>query len=72
MMSSKLQISLVAGLLIAVGLGLTLYKTIELDFPLLPGEKQDVWTLESKITFNPGDGPVEIALALPELSLIHI
>lgn len=66
MMSSKLQISLVAGLLIAVGLGLTLYKTIELDFPLLPGEKQDVWTLESKITFNPGDGPVEIALALPE------
>ena len=46
MMSSKLQISLVAGLLIAVGLGLTLYKTIELDFPLLPGEKQDVWTLE--------------------------
>ena len=64
--SSKLQISLVAGILIAVGLGLTLYKKIELGFPLLPGQRQAVWTLESKISFKPVGGPVEISLALPE------
>ncbi|TNE76296.1 MAG: hypothetical protein EP334_08725 [Gammaproteobacteria bacterium] len=65
-MSSRLQITLVAGILIAIGLGLTLYKRFELGFPLLPGERQDVWTLESKITFNPRGGPVEISMALPE------
>jgi len=64
--SSKLQISLVAGILIALGLGLTLYKKIELGFPLLPGQRQAVWTLESKISFKPVGGPVEISLALPE------
>lgn len=65
-MSSRMQITLVAGILIAIGLGLTLYKRFELGFPLLPGERQDVWTLESKITFSPSTGPVEISMALPE------
>ncbi|MEH6466304.1 MAG: inactive transglutaminase family protein [Porticoccus sp.] len=64
-MSSKVQISLVAGILILIGLGLTLYKKIELGFPLLPGQRQAVWTLESKISFKPVGGPVEISLALP-------
>ncbi|WP_461482742.1 inactive transglutaminase family protein [Porticoccus sp.] len=65
-MSSKMQIMVVAGILIAIGLGLTLYKRFELGFPLLPGARQDVWTLESKITFNPTGGPVEISMVLPE------
>ena len=65
-MSSRIQIVLVAGILIAIGLGLTLYKRIELGFPLLPGERQDVWTLESKISFKPKDGPVEISMLMPE------
>ncbi|MDO7653985.1 MAG: UUP1 family membrane protein, partial [Porticoccus sp.] len=52
-MSSRLQVGLVAGFLIILGLGLTLYKKIELGFPLLPGERQVVWTLESKISFKP-------------------
>lgn len=65
-MSSRMQIALVAGILIAIGLGLTLYKRFELGFPLLPGERQNVWTLESKVTFNPTGGPVEISMALPE------
>ncbi|UTW46579.1 inactive transglutaminase family protein [bacterium SCSIO 12696] len=48
------------------GVGLTLYKAIELGFPLWPGENRQVWTLESKVTFTPGEGPVEVSLALPE------
>jgi len=64
--SSRLQIGLVAGILIAIGLGLTLYKKIELGFPLLPGQRQAVWTLESKVSFKPIGGPIEISLALPD------
>ena len=66
MHSSRIQLIVVAGLLILAGVGLTLYKAVELGFPLWPGENRKVWTLESKITFTPGDGPVEVSLALPE------
>ncbi|MGS2722323.1 inactive transglutaminase family protein [Porticoccus sp. GXU_MW_L64] len=66
MHSSRIQLIVVAGLLILAGVGLTLYKAIELGFPLWPGENRKVWTLESKISFTPADGPVEVSLALPE------
>lgn len=48
------------------GLGLTLYKSLSLGLPLLPEKYQDVWTVESKISFYPTDGPVEVTLSLPE------
>ncbi|MCV6604578.1 MAG: inactive transglutaminase family protein, partial [Porticoccaceae bacterium] len=66
MHSSRIQLIVVAGLLIVAGVGLTLYKAVELGFPLWPGENRKVWTLESKITFTPGEGPVEVSLALPQ------
>jgi hypothetical protein len=49
----------------ALGVGLTLYKAFKLGFPLLPGEYREVWTIESKISFEPTGGPVEVNLALP-------
>ena len=67
MVASRTQIALIAGALIALGVGLTLYKVFSLGFPLLPGEYREVWTIESKINFTPTDGgPVEIDLKLPE------
>ena len=65
-MSSRTQVYLVALLLVAVGIGFTVYKMVALGFPLLPGESKEVWTLESKITFEPTGGPVEVSLALPD------
>lgn len=65
-MSSRLQVYLVALLLVAVGTGFTLYKMLVLEFPLMPGESKAVWTLESKISFEPTGGPVEVSLALPD------
>ena len=54
--------------MIALGLGLCLYKAINLGFPLLPGEYRDVWTLESKVSVEPSEkGPVEVELRLPEM-----
>lgn len=66
MVASKTKIAVIAGTLILIGLGLTLYKTLALDFPLWPGEKRKVWTLESKIYFKPDQGPVEVTFKLPE------
>lgn len=66
MISSRKQIELIAGSLILLGVGLMLYKVLYLGFPLLPGEYREVWTIESKISFKPGEGPVEVELVLPE------
>jgi hypothetical protein len=63
--STRARIELLAGLLILAGVGLTLYKVFALGFPFLPGEYRDVWTIESKVSFRPGEGPVEVELKLP-------
>lgn len=65
MLTSRAKIELIAGLLILAGVGLMLYKVFALGFPLLPGEYRDVWTIESKISFSPGEGPVDAELTLP-------
>ena len=65
-MSSRVQVYIIALLLSAVGIGVTLYKAFALGFPLLPGASQSVWTLESRIHFTPSGGPVEVTLALPQ------
>ena len=66
MTTPKNQINIIAGLLIVFGVGLTLYKSITLGLPLLPEQYREVWTIESKIHFKPGEGPVEVELSLPE------
>lgn len=67
MVASKVQIGIIAGFLIACGVGLTLYKSFSLGLPLLPQQYQDVWTIESKIRFAPtGAGPVDVSLTFPE------
>jgi len=66
-MSSKLQIVIFAVFLIAIGLGLTIYKVSYLGFPLTPGEKQKIWSVEATIDFvADGDKPVKVSLALPQ------
>ena len=63
---SRLQIYLIAGILFITGWGFALYKALVMDFPLLPGESRDVWTIESKVSFKPSGGPVDVSLALPQ------
>ncbi|QFU77900.1 hypothetical protein EY643_13610 [Halioglobus maricola] len=65
-MSTRVKIEFVAALLILLGVGLMVYKVFFLGFPLLPGEYRDVWTIESKISFRPGEGQVQADLTLPE------
>jgi hypothetical protein len=68
MVSSRVQVSLIAAGLIILGLGLCLYKAVNLGFPLFPGEYRDVWTVESKISFRPSRAEaVEVELKLPTM-----
>lgn len=66
MSPSRLHIYLIAATLAVAGLGFSLYKAISLDFPLLPGQSREVWTIESKVSFSPSGGPVEVSLGLPQ------
>ncbi len=59
---------ILAGLLFATGLGLFLYKAIYLGFPLLPGQKTDVWEVEIKMNFNASERPVKALLYIPRNS----
>lgn len=67
MMSAKVQVYILAALLIALGIGLTVYKSTELGFPLLPGEYRTVWTIEAKVSFTADGEPVRASLALPRI-----
>jgi|SRR5690625_193748 len=64
-MSARLQVYMLAAVLVLLGVGLTVYKSSELGFPLLPGEYRTVWTIEAKVSFSAEDGPVRASLALP-------
>ena len=67
-MRSKLQFYLIIFFLATIGLGLTFYKIIKFDFPVLPGQYEEVWIVESKITFSAVGGPVEASLFIPALT----
>lgn len=66
-MSAKVQVYILSGILIALGLGLTAYKSRDLGFPLLPGEYRTVWTIEAKVSFNADGNAVRASLALPRV-----
>lgn len=66
MVASKIQIAVVAGLLLLFGLAIAFYKSAWLGFPLLPGEYRDVWTIESKIAVKPQEAPLTVELRLPQ------
>ncbi|WP_231759881.1 inactive transglutaminase family protein [Microbulbifer elongatus] len=64
-MSPRAQVYILAAILALMGAGLTIYKNVELGFPLLPGEYRTVWTIEAKVRFNADSGPAKAALTLP-------
>ena len=65
-MSSRSQVYLLAFMFFALGIGLTLYKNQSLGFPLLPGQSEEVWTVESKVTFEATGEPLTISMILPQ------
>ena len=65
-MHSRSKFMLFVLLLLITGLGLTLYKHLVLGFPLWPGDRTQVWTVEAKIEFMARDEPAMVSFALPQ------
>ncbi len=57
---------ILVGVLLCLGLGVTLYKVLFLGFALSPSERQTVWTVEAEISFLAQGGPVEVSVNLPD------
>ena len=49
-----------------LGLGLTGYRWLELNFPLLPDETAPTWRIEIQATFEAKGAPVKASLMLPQ------
>ena len=62
---TRIKLYLVALLLMGLGGGFIAYKHLALGFPLWPGDKQKIWTVEATIDFNAKGGPVDITFTLP-------
>jgi hypothetical protein len=56
---------ILAALLICVGLGVFLYKTLRLDFPLSAEMASDAWEVEVKVEFEAHGDPVRAELRVP-------
>lgn len=64
----RFQLLFLVGGLVAIGLGMFLFKVVALDFPLTPDRDADSWTIEAKVSFEGQDRPVSLRLALPSSS----
>lgn len=60
-----LHLKLLVVALIVVGLGLALYKTLVLGFPVVPLEDTDVWTVEVRVQFEGQNKSVKADLFIP-------
>ena len=65
-MKGRFQLSLAVALLVALGLGLTLYKHFVLGFPLFRGETNTIWSIEAEVGFSADGGPAKATLTLPD------
>ena len=65
-MSSVRQIQFLVALLVLLGIGAVSYKHLVLGFPLISNDKETVWNLEAKITFDAIAPDVKLMLNLPD------
>jgi hypothetical protein len=65
---SLYRVPILALLLAAAGLGTFLYKVQILGFPVQPDGQAPVWTVEVRLAFDGGPGPVKASLHIPGLT----
>lgn len=66
MSARAVQVSVVAAILLAVGLGLCAYKVLFLDYPLVPDESTEFWTVETYAAVTGTGEPISVEIALAE------
>ena len=65
-MKERLQIIVIIVILVLLGGGAAVYKHVKLGFPLVPNEREAVWTVEATINFEALGGPVSISVNAPD------
>jgi hypothetical protein len=65
---SRYRVQILGLILAAAGLGVFLYKVQFLGFPLQPDGQALVWTVEARLSFEAGPGPVKANLHIPGLT----
>lgn len=63
---NRLPFYLLVLILLAAGVGLSVHRHTALDVPWLPGEKQQIWSIESKIEFLALGEAVKVSFAIPD------
>ncbi|MCP4406482.1 MAG: UUP1 family membrane protein [Gammaproteobacteria bacterium] len=66
-MKTRSQFYVLVGILLFIGISLTLYKKLALDFTLTPGGTETVWQIQARIQFDAEGGPAKISLTLPQV-----
>ncbi|MGH8522561.1 MAG: UUP1 family membrane protein, partial [Gammaproteobacteria bacterium] len=64
----SLHVYVLSSLLTLLGAGLFLYKVVALGFPIVPGEKSDLWDVEVRISFVARGGSVKVSMFIPRTS----
>jgi len=62
----KVQVLLLAGLLVVASLSLVFYKVTQLGIPLTPGQLEPVWSIEAKIEFDGTGRAAVVNLDIPD------
>ncbi|MEM8685304.1 MAG: inactive transglutaminase family protein [Pseudomonadota bacterium] len=63
--SRSFSLYAVVGVLLVVGIGLSIQRHIAYDIPWVPGTAQKVWSIEARIEFRANGGPVSTVLRRP-------
>jgi len=62
----KRHLYILCSLLVFIGVAVTVYRAVVLEFPLTPREKQEIWRLETRITFEAHGAPTKATLMVPQ------
>ena len=63
---ARRQLTVLVLVLSTLGISAVLYKHFSLGFPLLTSETQEVWQVESRISFTALGGPTTVKLNMPD------
>ncbi|MFY0988973.1 UUP1 family membrane protein [Halomonas sp. C05BenzN] len=62
---SRLPFYLIVGLLLVVGIAMSVHRHVQLEVPWTPGEQRQVWEVEALVNFDATGDAVMVDMALP-------
>ena len=62
---NKKHLYILCGLLVLIGVAVTAYRSLVLEFPLSPNETTPTWRIETRLEFEAKSAPVRIVMMVP-------